>query len=235
MVKYLLRLLFPPKCAFCNKVVENERFSVCADCLSAIPYNNRACLVCATPLDTVYGDLLCPKCRKKRRRFKKVYAPLIYKDMVRDGILGFKFRGKKGRYLTFAAFIFLKLKEEKAPRPDLITYMPMHFIRLGKRGYNQAHLMAKALGEMMGVPVLKTLRKIKNTKPQSKLRGKERLYNLDGAIKPYRPENFIGKTVLLIDDVTTTGHSLETCAKELRYAGAKEVYAAVVAATAFTH
>ncbi len=235
MVKRFLRWLYPPKCAFCDKVVENERFSVCEECLSALPFNHRACKECGTPLDTVYGDLLCPNCRKKRRKVKKVYVPLIYKDRVREGILGFKFRGKKGRSVTFAAFIFLKLKEENAPRPDLITYMPMHFIRLGQRGYNQAHLLAKALGEMLGVPAVKTLRKIKHTKPQSKMRGRERRYNLDGAIRPYRPENFIGKTVLLIDDVTTTGQSLETCAKALRYAGAKEIYAATVAATAFTH
>lgn len=235
MVKGMLRLLYPPKCVFCDKVVENERFSVCDDCLSLVPYNHRACSVCGTPMDTVYGDLLCPACRKKRRKFKRVYVPFIYKDAVRDGILGLKFRGRKGRSTTFAAFIFLKLKEEKAPRPDLITYMPMHFIRLGKRGYNQAQLIAKALGEMMGVPTIKTLRKIKHTKPQSKLQGQARRHNLEGAIKPFEPENFIGKTVLLIDDVTTTGTSLETCAKELRYAGAKEVYAATVAATPFHH
>lgn len=235
MVNGFLRWLYPPKCAFCGKIVENERFAVCDDCLAALPFNLRACSVCGTPLDTVYGDLLCLSCRKKRRRFKKVYVPLIYKEIVRDGIIGMKFRGKKGRSVTFAAFIFLKLKEENAPRPDLITYVPMHFIRLGQRGYNQAYLMAKALGEMMNVPVVKTLRKIKHTSPQSKLNGRARQENLEGAIKPHQAENFSGKTVLLIDDVTTTGTSLNVCAKELKAAGAKEIYAATVAATPFTH
>ncbi len=235
MVRALLRLLFPPKCAFCDKVVENDRFSVCEECLAKIAYNKRACKVCGTPLDTVYGELLCTACRKKRRSFTKAYVPLIYKETVREGILGMKFRGKRARAVTFAAFILLKLREAGAERPDVITYVPMHFIRLGQRGYNQARLMALALGDMLHVPVIKTLRKIKHTLPQSKRSGRDRLYALEGAFKAYKPDAFRGKTILLVDDVITTGASMNTCAKVLRGAGAKEIQVAAAAATPFTH
>ncbi len=235
MVRTLLRFLYPPKCVFCDTPIESERFSVCDACLKEISYNKRACKVCGTPLDTVYGDLLCLRCRAKRRSFTKAYVPLVYKDLVRTGILGMKYRGKQARAVTFAAFILLKLREMDAPRPDVITYVPMHFIRLGQRGYNQAKLIAEALGEMLHIPVLKTLRKIKNTMPQSKRNGRDRLYALEGAFVPYKPEGFRGKTVLLIDDVITTGTSINTCAKELRKAGAKEIQVAAAAATPFTH
>ena len=235
MVKWLLRLLYPPKCVFCDKVMEHEHFAVCDACRENIPYNTRACKVCGTPLDTVYGDLLCPTCRKRRRGFKKVYAPFIYKGVVRQSILGFKFRGKKGRGATLAAFIFLKLKEENAPRPDVITFVPMHYIRLGMRGYNQSKLLARALGEIMNVPVVTTLRKTKHTLPQSKLSGQARIQNLQNVYKPVDPEQFRGKTILLIDDVITTGTSLERCARVLKKAGAGEVYGATVAATPFNH
>lgn len=235
MLKRLLRLFFPPKCVLCGKVVENERFAVCEACLSKLTYNNRACRICGTPLDTVFGDLICTTCRQKRRSFTHAYVPFVYKDDVRDSILGMKFRGKRGRAITFASFIFLKMQKEEAPRPDLITYVPMHFIRLGRRGYNQAHLLAKALGEMLGIPVLATLRKTKHTTPQSKLRGKDRLRALHGVYVAKKDTDVTGKQILLIDDVITTGTTLHACARELKKAGAAEIRIATVAATAFLH
>ncbi len=235
MKRFLLRLLYPPKCIFCEEVLENENFAVCRDCLAEISYNKRACRVCGTPLDTVYGEKLCPACRKKKRAFQKAYVPFIYKDAVRASILGFKFRGKRARAKTYAAFLLMKLKEEGAERPDVITFVPMHFIRRGKRGYNQAELLAKELGMLWSVPVEGTLRKTKHTRPQSRYRRKDRL---TAPFKVYAEKNGVdirGKKVLLVDDIITTGTTMQACARLLRKMGAKEIEIAAIAATAKNH
>lgn len=233
MIRQLLRLLYPPKCVFCEMVVENDRFAVCESCTEDIPRNKRACKVCGTPLDTVFGDLLCVRCRKRKRAFSKAYVPFIYKDKARKAILSFKFRGKRASAKTFAAYILLKIRELEGQRPDVITFIPMHFIRRGMRGYNQAELLAKALGKMMNVPVVPTLWKTKHTLPQSKRRGQERLYALRDAYALRRDVDVAGKKILLIDDVITTGTTLNVCARILKTAGAEEIEVAAVAATAF--
>lgn len=233
MMRQMLRLLYPPKCVFCDAVVDNDRFAVCESCSGEIPHNTRACSVCGTPLDTVFGDLLCLRCRKRKRAFSRAYVPLIYKDKVRKGILSFKFRARRASAKTFAGYMLLKIRELEGQRPDIITFVPMHFIRRGMRGYNQAELLARALGEMMNVPVKPTLRKTKHTVPQSKQHGRERRGALRGMYALRKDADVKGKKILLVDDVITTGTTLGVCARILKTAGAGEVEVAAVAATPF--
>ncbi len=233
MMRRLLRLLYPPKCVFCGALTESEQFAVCQDCLPSIPHNKRACEKCGTPLDTVYGDLLCTDCRKKKPAFSRAYVPFIYKDAVRTAILRFKFAGRRAGARTFAAYMLMKMRELEAARPDVITFVPMHFIRLGMRGYNQAALLAQALGKMLGVPVEATLRKIKHTLPQSKRRGRDRLYAPRGVYALRGDAAVSGKRILLVDDVITTGATLNACTRLLKEAGAKNVEIATVATTSY--
>ena len=233
MIRKLLRLVYPPKCIFCDTIVENDRFAVCSECMREMPENQRACAVCGTPLDTVYGPLLCTACAKRRRPFQRAYVPFVYKDAVRSSILGFKFGGKRARAVTFAAYILLKMRELEAKRPDVITFVPLHFIRLGKRGYNQSALLAKALGGMLGVPVLPLLRKKRHTPPQSKQRKRERQNALRDAFVFRKKADIRGKHILLIDDVITTGATLSACARVLRKNGAVRIEIATIAATPY--
>ncbi len=235
MIRALLRLFYPPKCVFCEEVLENENFAVCPSCVSKISYNKRACRVCGTPLDTVYGERICPSCRKKKRAFRAAYVPLVYKDEVRASILGFKFGGKRARAKTFAALIYMKIREAEAERPDALTFVPMHFIKLGKRGYNQAELLAKELGHLWSVPVLPMLRKTENAKPQSKRHGQDRKTAPFRMYAPRKGADATGKRVLLVDDVVTTGTTMEACARILRKMGAKNIEIAAIAATPEKH
>ena len=235
MMRTLLRLLFPPKCVFCGRVTENENFAVCEDCLPHIPLNRRACRNCGTPLDTVYGDWMCTTCRKRKRAFTRAYVPFVYKDIAREAILRFKFGGRRGSAGTLAAYILLKMREMRAPRPDMITFVPLHFTRLGVRGYNQTALLARALGKMLGVPVQSTLRKMRNTPPQSKMSGRNRWAVQHDVFALKRDVDVAGKDVLLVDDVITTGATMHTCARHLKKAGAKTVEIAAAAATSFVH
>lgn len=233
MIRGILRLLYPPKCIFCGKVVENDRFAVCEVCKESVPFNRRACKVCGTPLDTVYGDLVCTDCAKRRQPFQGAYVPFIYKDNVRNAILRFKFGGRRASAVTMAAYMLLKMRELKASRPDVITFVPMHPVRLGTRGFNQAQLLAKALGEMLHVPVLSYLRRTKYTKPQSKRRERERQYAVQGVFALRKNADVGGKKILLIDDVITTGATLSACARVLKKGGAASVEISTVAATSF--
>jgi len=233
VMRWLLRLLYPPKCVFCDAVVENDRFAVCENCMEDIPHNTRACRVCGMPLDTVFGELICTRCRKKKRAFEKAYVPFVYKDKVRSAILRFKFGNRQASGKTLAAYIFLKIRALEGQRPDLITFVPMHFIRRGMRGYNQAELLARALGKMMHVPVKPTLRKTKHILPQSKLGGRERQIAPRDVYKRRKGADVAGKKILLLDDVITTGTTLDICARVLKTAGADTVEVATVAATAF--
>lgn len=235
MLKRMLRFFFPPKCMCCDTVMENERFAICEKCIPTLAHNTRACKVCGTPLDTVFGELICTTCREKRRSFTRAYVPFIYKDAVRVSIIGMKFRNKRARAITYASWILLKMREFEAPQPDVITYVPMHFIRYGRRGYNQSHLIAVSLGELLHVPVVATLRKTKHTVPQSKLHGKDRYRALNGLYVCKKDVNVAGKRILLVDDVITTGSTLHACARELKKEGAREIQVATVAATAFFH
>ncbi len=232
-MRWLLRLIYPPKCVFCSAVVENDRFAVCDNCIEDLPHNTRACRVCGMPLDTVFGDLLCTRCRKRKRAFESAYVPFVYKDKVRSAILRFKFGNRRASAKTFATYMLLKIRELEGQRPDMITFVPMHFIRRGMRGYNQAELLARALGEIMHVPVKPTLRKTKHTMPQSKRGGRERQKAPKGVYALQKDADVAGKKILLLDDVITTGTTLDVCARILKTAGADRIEVATVAATAF--
>ena len=235
MMNRLLRFLFPPKCVCCDTVVESDCFALCTSCAAELPKNKKACKICGTPLDTVYGPLLCTKCQTTRRAFSGACIPYIYRDGARDAILKMKFCGRSGSARTLAACILLKMREQEMPRPDVITYVPMHFIRLGMRGYNQAELLAKALGKMLSVPVEATLRKTKHTVPQSKKGQRERILALRGMYAVLPRAAVRDKKILLVDDVVTTGSTMQVCASLLKKHGAKDVQIAAVAATRYNH
>ena len=222
-------VLFPPKCIFCRKIVDNDQMSVCPDCTKKILYNTRKCSVCGKPLDTVYGDLKCPRCANTYRPFVRAFVPLLYKDGVRDAILKFKFSGKRAYYKTLATFIFLEIKKSGYV-PDYVTYVPIHFARKGKRGYNQSELLAREAANLLGVKCVDALKRVKNTKPLASLKPKEReemlrdafVFRKRAGIKPY-------SKILLVDDIITTGATMRGCAKILKNDFKCEVTIAAVA------
>lgn len=158
-------------------------------------------------------------------------AVWYYEGDIRHSILLFKFY--KAVYLAkqFGRTLAVKLHWEGPQVIDYVTWVPVSPLRKFTRGYDQAELLAKAVGKELGVKPVKLLRKTRHRPPQSSLNSSDaRKANILGAYKtiPYR--NLEGKTVLLIDDVFTTGSTTNECAKTLRFSGAKEVHCAVIAA-----
>ena len=185
--------------------------------------------------------ILCDQCEKDAPEFihAKRSVPFIahwtslwyYMDKVRPSIHRFKFHGARTYAQPYAKLLATKLDAPYFRQFDILTWVPVSRRRKFHRGYDQAALIARALGDEMGTPAQQTLRKIRHTPPQSGIREPaKRRANVLGAFQAQDPRQIAGKRILLIDDVITTGATASECARVLLTAGAKEVIFAAVAA-----
>ncbi len=159
-------------------------------------------------------------------------APFYYKEPLRSAILRFKFHGLANYDAQFAAWMAIWVRDKLAGKYDLITWVPCSPIRRFTRGYDQAELLAKALAKELNCPVLRTLKKVRHNRKQSKTKdAARRRANVLGVYRAYKPERYTGKRILVVDDILTTGATLSECGKILRMAGAGDLVCAVIAAT----
>ncbi|MBO4896909.1 MAG: ComF family protein [Clostridia bacterium] len=226
----MLNSFFPPKCVFCGEPVQSNDFKVCGNCAEKLPYNSNKCKICAMPIDTVYGEKICVGCRKRKPPYSLAFVPFKYSGEVRRAIIRYKFYGKISYAKTFAALLLIEIKKSNVSF-DEITFVPIHFLKYGMRGYNQSELIAKYLSEMMSIPCKKLLKKTKLTKALSKLPKHMRFKTVAGAFSPKNEEYIKNKKILLIDDIITTGATSRECAKVLKKAGAAEIYLGAIART----
>lgn len=209
----VLDLLFPPKCMLCHRVMDSSVQSVCDKCAAELPE---------------YEGAL-----RSVPRFHKCVAPFFYKEPICGAIIRLKFHGMQAYADQFGRWMAIWVRDNLAGEYDLISWVPCSGLRKWKRGFDQAELLAKALGRELDMPVLRTLRKIKNNSAQSRTtNASERKANVLGVYRPYRPQRFQGLRVLLVDDVVTTGSTLTECGKTLEMAGAGRLVCAAVAITA---
>ncbi len=219
---------YPPRCIFCRKVLEDgTKLCVCIDCAKnteRIP--SQHCPVCGR--STKLGNILCYRCSVHTPFYRNHRSVYYYKDNVRKSLWYYKLRGKKqygetmsmimSGYVPFDATI------------DLITFVPMTKKTLKKRGYNQSEILAKGISSLVNIPLGEAVLKIRETKRQKNLKYAQRQRNLNGAFKA--TDTAQGKSILLIDDIFTTGATLNTVSKALKKGGAKEVYCLTFAMTA---
>ena len=211
LLEAALDWLFPPKCVFCRKVLENT--GVCGECVKKLPYTKGDSIVQSFP------------------HIKKCVTPLYYDGTVREAILRYKFWGMTVYADTLGA-IMAECVENNLDCGDIdvISYVPLSRKRLRKRGYNQSHLLAEAISRRIDVPMAETLIKIADNPAQSGIKSREaRAKNVKGMYAVMDTELVKGKAVLLVDDVVTTGATLSECAKTLRDAGALYVYCTALA------
>ena len=207
----VLDFLFPPKCMFCHRVLRTGEIGCC----------NR----CAKELVTVpsprYGI-----------SFDRCLAPMEYEGSVRNALIRFKFENRPG-YATGLGRILAKfIRENLAGQYDMITWVPVSAERLKQRGYDQAMLLAMAAALELGDVAVETLKKCRDNPAQSSLEDAEqRRSNVVGAYAAVDPELITGKRILLVDDIITTGSTLEEASHTLRSAGARSVLAVAVAQT----
>lgn len=220
--------LFPEHytCAVCGvEIFEGE---LCADCQKITKFNNGStCPVCGRMLKS---EGVCLQCKESLPNYKKAVSALVYDGGGVALISRFK-NGRPHLARYFARLLAPKIKE--LPRADGLVFVPMTRIARWARGYNQSQLLAKELSRLCGLPVLnKCVKKVKKSAVQKNLPRKERLKNLEGCFAVDK-SIINGKTVIVVDDVMTTGATLEAMSAALKKAGAEEVYAACVASVEY--
>ena len=199
----LLGLLYPPKCPFCGRVLERGEAGMCALCQGDLPWTDG-------PGGPMAG---CDAC----------LSPLWYRDGVREGVHRYKFNGGAAHAALFGELMAQCLSDRWDGGVDLVTWAPLHPKRRKQRGYDQAELLARRVGEAAALPVAPTLEKIRAGE-QSRLQSEEdRRANIAGAYRALPGLDLAGKRVVLVDDVVTTGSTLGECAACLRSAGAEAV------------
>ena len=210
-VSVLLDLLFPPRCAFCGRLVEEG--DVCAACAEALPFREGAASV------QVIGE----------GRYPCALA-FYYEGPVRDGVRALKFGKKSWRARVFARYIAQTAAEELSGGFDAVSFVPVSLRRNFERGFDQARLLAEEAANIWGVKAEAVLRKDRHTRAQSSLQDAAlRKTNVRGAYRVPHPERVRGRRFLLIDDVCTTGSTLSAAADALLEAGAAGVVCAVLA------
>ena len=212
MLHWLWELLFPPKCILCRKLLENGETDLC-----------RTCRVDTEEYPT----------GKRKLQFLDSFAAVwYYEKNVRGALLRFKFCGRRNLAPAFGRILAMKLLREYPEGFDVLTWIPVSRMRKFRRGYDQCELLAKAVGEELGMTPVPVLQKIRNNRQQSSIRGDaQRRANVLGVYRAVHPEDVKGKQVLLLDDILTTGATAGEAARVLLTAGASEVHCAAVAAS----
>ena len=227
-LKFILNFIFPPHCLVCNKnLFSND--GLCNDCLEQLQFITKPfCNCCGYPFDLqeyeVLNTFLCSKCLKKHYKFDKARSVVCYNDMSKNIILPFK-HADKTRYKNFIANLLIKTGTELLKDTDIIIPVPIHFTRLLKRKYNQATLIGNVISKNTAITIYyDVLFRIKKTKSQGHLTVKQRQKNVLNAFTVKNSDKIKGKNILLIDDVFTSGATLNECAKVLKKVGVKKIY-----------
>ena len=223
----LIQFLLPPQCPCCEKFLDEGKEGFCSSCLSEIRWiESPFCSICGTPfISREAENHPCGGCLTHRKYFTIARALGAYEGSLQEAIHRWKYEGKT--YLThfFAEWMVEGLNRYWNPDAfDLLIPVPLHRQRLRERGFNQVLLLVKEISSRTGIPYRKTiLQKKKPTTPQVTLSGRERERGLKGAFHVIGREELAGKSVLLLDDVYTTGATVNECSKMLRRGGAKRV------------
>lgn len=231
LVRGFVGLIYPPRCFVCGRASQEP---LCQSCLSQVELiKPPLCERCGKPLGEAGRS--CRDCRGRRLYFSHARSIGLYDGSLKEAIHALKFGG--GRRLGyFFAQVMVKSLPADFLEIDLVTYVPLHRGKRRRRGYNQAELLAKAFGRRMDRPVRCLLKCQRRTEDQAKLNLKDRRVNVRGAFRLSGHsssgwENVKGKRIILIDDVYTSGSTVNECARVLRQAGAKEVKVLTLART----
>ena len=223
-LKPVLDFALPPRCPGCGTVTgAPHRF--CLDCWSALTFlGDPCCARCALPFDYESGPgVLCGACLAEPPGFERLRAAVAYGEISRKVALKLKYGGRPGVAETMARFMARHLA---AGEGTIVTPVPLHRWRIWRRGYNQSALIATALARNAGLETrLDLIRRVKRTPPLRGMGPRERRDAVRGAfrVEPQDRDAVKGRTVLLVDDVYTSGATANACAGALRRAGAARI------------
>lgn len=221
-----LDLLYPPRCEVCGGL---RREPICEDCWQVIEHiRPPLCELCGAPFDpAAQGAPRCADCRGKRRSFTVARSAAYYQGPLVDAIRRFKYDCQMVLWRPLGRVLVEALQQGAAAlnpeTVDVICAVPLHASRLRERGFNQSELLAEFVANNLQKPLKPLLVKTRSTLPQVDLPAQSRAANVRDAFAANLHEIIKGQTVLLIDDLFTTGATMTECARVLRRAEAKEV------------
>ncbi|MGH7230020.1 MAG: ComF family protein [Nitrospiraceae bacterium] len=237
LTRRFLHAVLPVDCAACSTPLADDPIPFfCRSCWSTIqPLGGPACPRCGRPFSSretlVFSpDHLCGPCRMQPPAYTQAWSFYPYIEPLHDAIRLFKYQKK----VALAGALGDLLMDVPLPVPnvDVVMPVPLHPARLREREYNQSLLLADRLNRRLRLPLsYDNLIRSRHTPPQTELSRAVRLKNLRRAFVVLRPAEVLGKRILLIDDVMTTGATVNECAKTLRKAGASDVYVCTLART----
>jgi len=227
-----LDLLYPPHCAICLKSTPTGEH-LCTTCREKAPgISAPFCDTCSMPFSgQIDGAFTCPNCRERRFRFTCAVACYRSRDDVRELIHRFKYNGKVHLRSVLVDWLAETLDDPRLQTPpcDRIVPVPLHSTRERERGFNQARILAEGLARRRGIPLFDCMKRIRYTTTQTIFDRDERMENLRGAFQMRQHADVRNLHLLLIDDVLTTGSTVDECARVLMNAGAASVRVATVA------
>ena len=227
-INNLQNLLFPGFCLVCGSKAAGGR-DLCPRCAAGLAYNHNPCGCCALPLpETSQPGSRCGECQTHQRPYDKVTAPCLYEGEIQRLHQAFKFHRKLSAGRLLSELLCDAVEASNQAAVQLLIPVPLHPSRLRQRGFNQAMEIARIASGRLGIPVDQfCIRRTVATAPQSGLTKKERIANIRGAFVMKR--RVAAQHVAIIDDVMTTGMTIEQVARVLRRHGVKRIDAWVVA------
>jgi ComF family protein len=229
----LLDILFPEHCLGCGVwLAGRQPLAFCHICMADVLYlESPLCICCGKPFDKAAGDNhYCGRCLTKPYHYKQARAAVKYLAPVAKAVREFKYGAKTYGLSTFANLMHKYLQRHPLPEVDIIIPVPLHKKRLRQRGFNQALLLARKFfqQDQRKIEPL-VLKRHVWTQPQTGLNRTARKRNVKNAFAVSQPDKIKDKKVLLVDDVYTTGATVNECARTLNRNGAKEVYVVTLA------
>lgn len=206
LLRIFLDLVYPPKCPFCGHILERGEVDLCFHCQRCLPWTKGE----NKPVDFCDVSL----------------SPLWYRDGARQAVHRYKFHYGRMHSRYLGTLMAQCLSDRWAEPVDAIVWVPLSKQHRRRRGYDQAELLARRVGELLDIPVVDGLEKVRNTETQSHLsQDSARRANVLGAYRVKEGAELAGKRLVLVDDVVTSGATLSECASCLRMAGAESVAA----------
>ncbi len=224
LIQGLAELCFPPYCLYCKAPLPQSVLLFCPDCLHEIKFLEEPLCPCCGIMYQTGENHLCSVCLRKKWNFTRARAAVIYNDTVAKALFSLKYGGRRAALKTFQKMMEHSSVCSPLADADYIIPVPLHVNRLRHRGFNQALLLANAFFPDRKHAIKKdTLVRIKDTIPQTGLNGVHRRKNMRNAFAVRNSQSLMGKNVLLVDDVFTTGTTVDECAGVLLDAGAGQV------------
>jgi len=227
LIERAFDLILPSCCAVCAAPGHDD-LALCLRCHARLPRPGNGCAVCARPLENE-GPLICGRCQQAPPHYDRTIALLQYKEPVDHLIIGLKFSARLAHARLLSTLFMDTLDDET--KPELLIPMPLHRQRLRERGFNQSMELARLISKQTGIPIdANSCSRTRNTEPQSTLSAKGKEKNVKNAFAVIQPIK--AKHVAIVDDVMTSGHTVNELARTLKRAGISRVDVWVMARAA---